>query len=185
MPNRPAGAPPLRVARIITRLNIGGPSIQAARLTPALDAAGYHTRLIHGRLGPGEGDMRYLLSPEADVLSVPTLCRQVSLLDDLRTLVRLYLEIRRERPALVHTHMAKAGLLGRLAAAAYNLTAGRDGEGPHRPHVPRARARGLLQPGSHARARHARARARARERRAHRDLAGHPRGAGRRVRNRA
>ena len=125
MPQPPAERPrPANVARIITRLNIGGPSIQAARLTTALDAHGYHTRLIHGRLGEGEGDMRYLLAPGADAVFIPTLGRPVSPLNDLRAFVRLYRELRRLRPALVHTHMAKAGLLGRLAALAYNATRG-------------------------------------------------------------
>lgn len=127
MPTAPA--PPadarLPVARIITRLNIGGPSIQATRLGPALEARGYHTRLFHGRLAEGEGDMRYLLAPDADVVFLPALCRPVSPLDDLRAFVGLYRELRRLRPVLVHTHMAKAGLVGRLAAAAYNLTRGR------------------------------------------------------------
>lgn len=112
------------VARIITRLNIGGPSIQAARLTTALEPRGYRTRLLHGRLGDGEGDMRYLLAPDADVVFVPTLRRPVSPWDDVRALVRVYRELRRFRPAIVHTHMAKAGLVGRVAAAAYNLTRG-------------------------------------------------------------
>ena len=113
-----------RVARVITRLNIGGPSIQAARLTSALGDHGYTTRLFHGRLGAGEGDMSYLLDGNADAVYVPTLGRPVSPVNDLRTLVRLYRELRRYQPHIVHTHMAKAGLLGRLAATAYNLTRG-------------------------------------------------------------
>jgi hypothetical protein len=112
------------VARLITRLNIGGPSIQATHLTTALEPFGFHTRLFHGRLGDGEGDMRYLLAPGADVVFVPTLCRPISPLDDLRSFFRLYRELKRLRPSIVHTHMAKAGLVGRLAAAAYNLTRG-------------------------------------------------------------
>lgn len=68
--------------------------------------------------------MRYLLKPGADVVFVSTLCRPVSPLDDLRSLVRLYRELKRLRPSIVHTHMAKAGLIGRLAAAAYNATRG-------------------------------------------------------------
>jgi len=112
------------VVRVITRLNIGGPSIQAARLTTALEPHGFHTTLLHGRLGDGEGDMSYLLAPGAEARYVATLCRPLSPLDDLRTLVRLYREFRALQPAIVHTHMAKAGMLGRLAALAYNLTRG-------------------------------------------------------------
>jgi glycosyltransferase involved in cell wall biosynthesis len=110
------------VARIITRLNIGGPSIQAARLTTALDAHGFPTRLLHGRLGAGEGDMRYLVPDSANVVFVPTLCRPLAPLDDLRTLWRLYRQLADWQPRIVHTHMAKAGLLGRVAATLYNLT---------------------------------------------------------------
>jgi glycosyltransferase involved in cell wall biosynthesis len=120
----PGGDSPVTVARLITRLNIGGPSIQAAYLTTALEPLGFHSRLFHGRLGEGEGDMRYLLKPDADVVFVSTLCRPVSPFDDLRSLVRLYGELKRLRPRIVHTHMAKAGLIGRLAAAAYNTTRG-------------------------------------------------------------
>ena len=113
------------VARVITRLNIGGPSIQAVRLTTALEPYGFSTVLFHGRLGAGEGDMSYLVPAGTDARFVPTLCRPLSPIDDLRTLVRLYREFRRLRPRIVHTHMAKAGMLGRLAAAAYNLSRGR------------------------------------------------------------
>jgi glycosyltransferase involved in cell wall biosynthesis len=119
------GAPaPIDVVRIITRLNVGGPSIQAAYLTTALDARGYRTRLIHGRLGEGEGDMSYLLPADADSLHVPALCRPISPLGDLRALLTIYGEMRRRRPRILHTHMAKAGLTGRVAAWAYNLTRG-------------------------------------------------------------
>jgi glycosyltransferase involved in cell wall biosynthesis len=114
----------MQIARVITRLNIGGPSIQAIRLTTALEAHGFETRLIHGRLGEGEGDMRYLLTPGADVVFEPALCRPLSPFDDVRAVVRVYRQFRRLRPEIVHTHMAKAGLVGRLAATAYNLTRG-------------------------------------------------------------
>ena len=74
--------------------------------------------------------MRYLLAADADVQFIATLCRPVAPIDDIRTLLRLVRELRELRPAIVHTHMAKAGLLGRLAATIYNLTRG---------HAPRAR----------------------------------------------
>jgi glycosyltransferase involved in cell wall biosynthesis len=112
------------IVRVITRLNIGGPSIQATRLTGALDAHGFSTTLIHGRLGDGEGDMSYLIAPGARAIYLDSLRRPLSPLADLRALLRLYRELQRARPAIVHTHMAKAGMLGRVAAAAYNMTRG-------------------------------------------------------------
>jgi glycosyltransferase involved in cell wall biosynthesis len=114
---------PIAVVRVITRLNIGGPSIQATRLS-AIDRDGFSTTLIHGRLGEGEGDMSYLIAPGSRAIHVDTLCRPLSPINDARTFFRLLAEMRRARPRIVHTHMAKAGLLGRLAAAAYNRTRG-------------------------------------------------------------
>ena len=122
--NAPSGSERVVVVRVITRLNIGGPSIQATRLTTALEPHGFTTRLLHGRLGDGEGDMSYLIAPGADAAYIPQLCRPLSPVDDVRAFVRLYDEISRARPAIVHTHMAKAALVGRLAAALYNLTRG-------------------------------------------------------------
>ena len=123
MPSGPV-ATPTPIVRIITRLNIGGPSIQAARLTGALETHGFTTTLIHGRLGEGEGDMSYLLAPGARAIHLDSLRRPLSPLQDLRALMRIYGALTRVRPAIVHTHMAKAGLLGRLAATLYNLTRG-------------------------------------------------------------
>ncbi len=113
------------VVRIITRLNIGGPSIQATHLTSALERHGFTTTLIHGRLGEAEGDMSYLIAPGSRAVYLDTLRRPLSPLNDLRALLRVYGELKRARPAIVHTHMAKAGLIGRVAAALYNVTRGR------------------------------------------------------------
>ena len=116
----------MRVARIITRLNIGGPSIQAAALSERLTSRGIDTLLIHGRLGEGEGDMRYLLSDgRVDVRQLTALGRPVAPAHDLIALAQVYRALCRFRPSIVHTHMAKAGSVGRLAALAYNRTAGR------------------------------------------------------------
>jgi glycosyltransferase involved in cell wall biosynthesis len=110
------------VLRVITRLNIGGPSIQATRLSRALDAYDFDTLLIHGRLGEGEGDMSYLLSAGQQVQYVDALRRPIAPWSDLRAAVALYGAMRSFRPHVLHTHMAKAGLLGRAAAAVFNVT---------------------------------------------------------------
>jgi glycosyltransferase involved in cell wall biosynthesis len=115
-----------RVLRIITRLNIGGPSIQAITLSERLAARGFETRLLHGRLGIGEGDMRYLLTTRGVATQMTALRREIAPLHDAMALVRVLDTMRDFRPHILHTHMAKAGTVGRLAAAIYNRTAGRD-----------------------------------------------------------
>jgi len=115
----------VRVVRIITRLNVGGPSIQAITLSERLTSRGVETLLVHGQLGAGEGDMRYLLADGVQTRHLPALRRPVAPLHDALALAQLLDILRDARPDVVHTHMAKAGTLGRLAAAIYNRTAGR------------------------------------------------------------
>jgi glycosyltransferase involved in cell wall biosynthesis len=115
-----------RIARIITRLNIGGPAIQAINLTRELSTRDFDTLLLHGRISEGEGDMRDFLDVRsARTQHVPTLVRPVSPGHDIRAWWTLFRAFHRWKPAIVHTHMAKAGAVGRLAAIAYNLTARR------------------------------------------------------------
>jgi len=116
--------PAIRVLRIITRLNVGGPSIQAMALSDRLTSRGFETLLVHGRLDAGEGDMRYLLPPAVAVKQLPSLRRPPAAQDPI-ALAQLTSLMREFRPQIVHTHMAKAGALGRLAAATYNRTMGR------------------------------------------------------------
>jgi glycosyltransferase involved in cell wall biosynthesis len=115
----------VRVLRLITRLNIGGPSIQAIALSDRLAARGFTTKLVHGTLGAGEGDMRYLLPASVDVDSVPTLRRDIAPASDVNALGRVLDLIRAFRPQIIHTHMAKAGGIGRLAARLHNRQAAR------------------------------------------------------------
>jgi glycosyltransferase involved in cell wall biosynthesis len=102
--------------RIIARLNIGGPAIQAISLTRMLEPRGYTTRLVRGKESPTEGNMDYL-ARELDV--APELLasmRRDPGPGDATALSALVKLLRRERPHIVHTHAAKAGTLGRTAA---------------------------------------------------------------------
>ncbi len=113
----------MRVLRLITRLNIGGPSVQAITLSERLTPRGVETRLVHGSLGDGEGDMRYLLSPSTAVEHLPSLRRELSPANDYAAFTRVSAILRDFRPQIIHTHMAKAGAIGRAAAAMYNRSA--------------------------------------------------------------
>jgi glycosyltransferase involved in cell wall biosynthesis len=106
----------IKIARIIARLNIGGPAIHAVLLTQGLNDTNTQSFLIAGQVSPGEADMlcfaeRHGVSP----IIVPHLGREISWWNDLAALWKLYRILLRERPDVVHTHTAKAGALGRLA----------------------------------------------------------------------
>jgi glycosyltransferase involved in cell wall biosynthesis len=107
---------PRRILRVIARLNLGGPSIQAITLTRALEERGYETRLVRGREGVREGSMDALAERLGVApVNLPTLKRRIGLAD-LASLVFLVRQIREWQPHILHTHAAKAGALGRLAA---------------------------------------------------------------------
>lgn len=106
----------IRVARIIGRLNIGGPAIQAITLSKWLEPRGYRTLLVRGSEASHEGSMddlaaRYGVRPKL----ISGLRRDIRPADIL-TLPPLISTLRRFRPHIVHTHLAKAGTLGRISA---------------------------------------------------------------------
>lgn len=105
-----------KVLRVVTRLNIGGPSMHVVLLLRELSDHGYDTTLAAGTCEAADGDMTYLLNDEDCVRWIPELSRSVNPWKNLRALVRLCRVIRRERPDIVHTHTAMAGCLGRTAA---------------------------------------------------------------------
>ncbi|MBX7131464.1 MAG: glycosyltransferase, partial [Fimbriimonadaceae bacterium] len=109
--------PPSRVLRVFSRLNIGGPSLHVIHLSAGLVDHGFETRLVVGTTDPREGDFLDLAEARGvDLTVLPELGRAIRPLNDMRALSRLYWLMRRERPAIVHTHTAKAGALGRIAA---------------------------------------------------------------------
>lgn len=101
---------------MITRLNVGGPALQAIALTDRLDPGRFETVLVAGEPGPHEGDMLRLRGSHVRGLVRAPLRREISPLSDARALAQLIAIVRSFRPHIVHTHMAKAGLVGRVAA---------------------------------------------------------------------
>lgn len=106
-----------KIIRIISRLNIGGPAIHTILLSRELNKDGYSDVLVCGKISDCEGDMLYF-AKENDVTPViiPEMGRDISFKNDLVSFFKIYSLIKREKPDIVHTHTAKAGVLGRTAA---------------------------------------------------------------------
>ena len=101
-----------RVLQVITRLNVGGPARIVIPLNESLPSRGFEASLVSGVEGPNEGR----IEPRVPVQVVPTLRRELRPSSDMAAYRALAAIVRERRPDVVHTHMAKAGALGRLAA---------------------------------------------------------------------
>ena len=113
----PSGGRPVRVARVIARLNIGGPAQHAILLAAGLDRTRFATTLVTGVVGRGEGDFSGMAHARGvEPVVIPELGRAIHPALDLTALIKLVRLFRALRPDIVHTHTAKAGTLGRLAA---------------------------------------------------------------------
>lgn len=101
-------------------MNIGGPAIQAALLSTRLDPRRFETLLVAGSESASEGSMLDLgrVGEGLVVRRVPVLGREISPVDDVRALASVIGIAREFHPDIVHTHLAKAGTIGRLAARA-------------------------------------------------------------------
>ncbi|MBL8752858.1 MAG: glycosyltransferase family 4 protein [Planctomycetes bacterium] len=128
-----AAVSPMRVLRVLTRPNLGGPTRQAIALWHAMQPLAVRTLLVTGRVGAGET----MLDPAAHgvprlefaaalaagplaegVVELPDLGRSWAPLRERAVRAQLRALVRSFRPDVVHTHTSKAGWLGRDAARA-------------------------------------------------------------------
>jgi len=108
---------PIKVFRIFSRLNIGGPSQHVILLSDGLPPI-YETTLITGKVGSGEGNMSYLLDSKRNYrhIFISELGRELHPFKDILALWRIWRLLKKEKPDIIHTHTSKAGVLGRVAA---------------------------------------------------------------------
>jgi glycosyltransferase involved in cell wall biosynthesis len=105
--------PKLRVAHIITQLELGGAQRNTLYTVESLDLTRFEPCLISGIGG--------MLDNEAQLLKIPhffvrPLVRPIRPIKDVRAILEIYRLLRHFRPDIVHTHSSKAGILGRIAA---------------------------------------------------------------------
>jgi len=105
----------IKVLQIIARMNVGGPAVIVADLMRGLDNSRFDQVLVTGYCDENEADYLETVATDVTAIRVGGLGRSISPMADLRAFFSLVALIRRERPDVVHTHTAKAGVLGRLA----------------------------------------------------------------------
>ena len=108
----------MRIARILTRANLGGPARQALASDPLLVGRGHVVRLFVGSSEPGEGDLvEDMRSAGMDVVRIRGLRRGIAPFRDVLVRRRIERELRSFGPDVLHTHASKAGTVGRQAVA--------------------------------------------------------------------
>ena len=105
-----------RLLRIITRLNVGGPATHVQLADRELEARGWETLLVFGSVEADEAEAT--LDKALPAVHIPALRRRLNLARDAHSFAELVRLIRGYRPDVIHTHLSKAGLLGRSAALA-------------------------------------------------------------------
>jgi glycosyltransferase involved in cell wall biosynthesis len=107
----------LSIVHAIARLNVGGAALNLLGLAAEQRRRGHDVVVVAGSLAEGEASMEYVATElGVPVLHVPALQRELSLRHDLSAIRALHRTIATRRPDILHTHTAKAGATGRIAA---------------------------------------------------------------------
>ena len=113
---RTEDASPIRVMRIIARMNVGGPAVQVSGLMRGIHTTEFDHRLYTGFCAGDEADYLDTVATDVTALRIEGFGRRVSLSGDIKAFFSLIKEIRSFKPHVIHTHTAKAGFLGRIAS---------------------------------------------------------------------
>lgn len=109
-------ARPIRVMHVIARMNVGGPAVLVADLMRNVNTVDFHSTLVTGYCDENESDYLDEVATDIKATRVPGFGRSISASKDLKALFLIIREIRSFKPDVIHTHTAKAGVLGRIAA---------------------------------------------------------------------
>ena len=107
---------PIRVMRLIARMNVGGPAVQVSGLMRGLNSVEFDHRLYTGFCAVDEADYLDSVATDVEAIRIEGLGRHISFSGDIKAFVSLVNAIRDFKPDIIHTHTAKAGFLGRIAS---------------------------------------------------------------------
>ena len=106
----------VRVLRIIARMNVGGPAVQVSGLMRSFDPEIFEQELLTGFCAADEADYLEKVAVDVKAIRIDGLGRSIKPRADLTSLFAIIKEIRRFKPDVIHTHTAKAGVIGRIAS---------------------------------------------------------------------
>lgn len=109
-------ARPIRVMHVIARMNVGGPAVLVADLVRNLNSLDFKSTLVTGYCDENESDYLDEVATDVKAKRVPGFGRSISVSKDIKAFFLIIREIRIFKPDVIHTHTAKAGALGRVAA---------------------------------------------------------------------
>ena len=116
-PNSTVGlAQKVRVLRIIARMNVGGPAVQVSGLMRGFNKEIFEHELLTGYCADDEADYLEKVATDVKAIRIDGLGRSIKPRADLTALFAIIKEIRRFKPDVIHTHTAKAGVVGRMAS---------------------------------------------------------------------
>ena len=107
---------PIKVVHLIARMNVGGPAILLSSLVQGLNSDGFKSHLVTGHCEENEVDYLEANGLRLDEIRIKGLGRSVSPIADLKALFSVMRTLRKLKPDIVHTHTAKAGVIGRVTA---------------------------------------------------------------------
>jgi len=106
----------VRVLRIIARMNVGGPAVQVSGLMRGFNKEIFEHELLTGYCADDEADYLEKVATDVKAIRIDGLGRSIKPRADLTALFSIMKEIRRFKPDVIHTHTAKAGVVGRMAS---------------------------------------------------------------------
>ena len=105
----------IRVLNIVNRFNLGGIVHYVSNISKSLDSENFESLIIGGKIEDHETSAKFIFDHEnIKIKELPRMRRKISLFNDLISFIEILIIIKNFKPDIVHTHAAKAGLLGRF-----------------------------------------------------------------------
>ena len=101
---------------VIARMNVGGPAILISELLKGLNNKDFESFLITGNCESNEVDYLEANNLNFDEIRIKGFGRSLNPISDLKSILTIIRILRRVKPDIVHTHTAKAGVIGRITS---------------------------------------------------------------------